>query len=463
MAITDLTGTTWYVPSGWTCDAFYGHFSVTGFLTADDSYDTAFTDYAISAMKIGYRSGDGYAGFITFSNQCRLAGHDFTLTITGGDVTNTKLISWLETYGTMLKVTDLTNTTWTISNDFTVFSGGNVSISGSVECGDYVVNGEGGAILFGGSFAHFFGNSKGQVVMPCFQYNATSKELNYKTASTNKTTVSLPLTLKITSGDDVANPALIAWLSQYGELQEENKPTKTLKGKWKFKDDPAMPEGLSIINQAINFKARNGKSYEEIIVASQYIDYVLVGGVTETFVYNYIDGGFWSGVNGQVVDFGETEQTVTQEFYDWFTANARLLPKFTRLYIGNIVATAGSKCFKRLTTEKPSAEITDLTNTTWYVPSGWSAYDVGVFDINGTFTRSTTNLPDSSYTFKKMWVGSKDDSGVYTPIENKVVFKGSSQNYAYGNNYTLTISITGGTDVTNADLIAWLETYGELL
>ena len=53
--------------------------------------------------------------------------------------------------------------------------------------------------------------------------------------------------------------------------------------------------------------------------------------------------GLWANENWQEY----SEQTITK--------------KFTRLYIGNTVATAGSKCFKRLTTEEPVKEANYLT------------------------------------------------------------------------------------------------------
>lgn len=99
MAITDLTGTTWNVPSGWSATAGYGQFEVNGAVKVTN-------DFECSGFYVGYRFGmfdvevasnyiyfNGYGGDTSSS-------YGFTITITGGtDVTNTSLISWLEANG----------------------------------------------------------------------------------------------------------------------------------------------------------------------------------------------------------------------------------------------------------------------------------------------------------------------------------------------------------------------------
>ena len=57
-----------------------------------------------------------------------------------------------------------------------------------------------------------------------------------------------------------------------------------------------------------------------------------------------------SGVAGYSFDLGTEPQYVPIDTYNWLLDNAKpALKKFTRLYIGNSVASSGGKCFKRLT------------------------------------------------------------------------------------------------------------------
>ena len=163
-----------------------------------------------------------------------------------------------------------------------------------------------------------------------------------------------------------------------------------------------------------------------------------------------------------------TEDTaVSEQFATWFNANTvSIRKKFTRLYIGSVVASVGSKCFKRLSTEEPSAEITDLTGTTWYVPSGWSAAKAyGSFDVDGNVDGAVFSHVDDFY------VGYSGKKGIYISIDHKadsiccIVDTEDVTNKVV--NYTpdtsFTLEITGGADATNADLIAWLSEYGELI
>ena len=102
MAITDLTGTKWLLEQGWTATSGFGQFSISGVI-----YDT--NDSLIANDINGFRIG--YIGFnfdsnlpVPGSNGIYINFYPTVLTptyyyefeITGGDVTNTTLISWLE-------------------------------------------------------------------------------------------------------------------------------------------------------------------------------------------------------------------------------------------------------------------------------------------------------------------------------------------------------------------------------
>ena len=96
--------------------------------------------------------------------------------------------------------------------------------------------------------------------------------------------------------------------------------------------------------------------------------------------------------------------------------------------------------------------ITDLTNTTWYVASGWTATSgYGQFNISGVI--------DGTMEFSIFYIGYGFGLFDVEPMADTIYS-------SYGGNIqpsvSFTLAITGGDDVTNADLISWLETYGEL-
>ena len=117
---------------------------------------------------------------------------------------------------------------------------------------------------------------------------------------------------------------------------------------------------------------------------------------------------------------------------------------------------------------EPSAEITDLTGTTWYVPSGWLASaGYGEFNVSIDWT-SPSNYYDRYGASYKLLIGYEESAGVVVAADNKIrAYYSLSQSggtYFYfdiiSNSEALSFTITGGTDVTNADLITWLKTYG---
>lgn len=134
--------------------------------------------------------------------------------------------------------------------------------------------------------------------------------------------------------------------------------------------------------------------------------------------------------------------------------------KFTKLTIGYVVHTVGSRVFRKLTTESVGLPIwngTDLTGTTWYVPSGWLATaGYGKFNVN-------CNTTDSSG--EEFYIGYYDamGMGVAEPTANRVgIFTSGFPIYTPPNTKDFTITFTGGTDATNTALISWLKQYGQL-
>lgn len=107
--------------------------------------------------------------------------------------------------------------------------------------------------------------------------------------------------------------------------------------------------------------------------------------------------------------------------------------------------------------EADSGQITDLTGTTWYVPSGWSiTNDFGTYNVKGSisFNSSTSGLVEDSFIQLKCYEAFSNLYLNYTIS--------SSRGNSIGSDKAFTISFTGGTDVTNPDLIEWLETYGTM-
>lgn len=102
--------------------------------------------------------------------------------------------------------------------------------------------------------------------------------------------------------------------------------------------------------------------------------------------------------------------------------------------------------------EGEETPITDLTGTTWYIPSGWSASArYGQFYVEGTVNGSNTNF---------IAIGYNDENSLQDSISYLDADVGIPKTITPTNDITLTI--TGGTDATNTTLSSWLQTYGEL-
>ena len=80
---------------------------------------------------------------------------------------------------------------------------------------------------------------------------------------------------------------------------------------------------VDLLEQVVNFTS-NGKSYTNILSVTGTIDYGYDGG--SDYVYDstiYPDGVVgWMSEEYRIVDFGETPQEVSKEFYEELTANA---------------------------------------------------------------------------------------------------------------------------------------------
>lgn len=195
----------------------------------------------------------------------------------------------------------------------------------------------------------------------------------------------------------------------------------TIKGIWEWNE--VLVNDIDI-RVSLNFTAYNN-SYDGISITVSGSNGMLVyavDGIYSHYVYNTLSTG-WLPTD-RIIDFGETEQTVSDEFYAWFTANSIEL------------------------------KVTDLTNTTWHVPSGWQAkHAYGTFAINYSVLYNSKSLESST-------LGIGFDSGANDDGTNCIAF--IPHNHMIYNGIAFTISITDGDDVANSDLIAWLSQYGEL-
>lgn len=143
---------------------------------------------------------------------------------------------------------------------------------------------------------------------------------------------------------------------------------------------------------------------------------------------------------------------------------------FTKLNVGDTVATSGTRVFKKLTTEEvPPLPITDLTGTTWLMKtdltgkSGWFAEaGYGVFDVRGEAILQSIGF-NSRHNLQSFCVGyGEDDANNTFPSSNSVCFVKDGAVDSYDKGYVITLIFSGGADVTNKRLIKWVLDNGEV-
>ena len=100
--------------------------------------------------------------------------------------------------------------------------------------------------------------------------------------------------------------------------------------------------------------------------------------------------------------------------------------------------------------------ITDLTNTTWVVPAGWSA--TAGYGRFGDIVYTIDEHAGTQYQYLYVGYNGNFDNNFSTPTANVIVLGYYGQFY---NKNGFTITFTGGTDVTNPSLISWIEANGE--
>lgn len=137
---------------------------------------------------------------------------------------------------------------------------------------------------------------------------------------------------------------------------------------------------------------------------------------------------------------------------------------FKKLSVGDIVATSGTRAFRKLTTAEVTPDLpvwngTDLADTTWKLRSGWSAEaGYGEFDIAGRVINSGSG---ATVSFSGFLIGYDSKNSV-----NRDSRFATSNSVIWATLFDRTLSDTAeeqtfiigsnGTDTTNPRLIEWL-------
>lgn len=221
--------------------------------------------------------------------------------------------------------------------------------------------------------------------------------------ATNKTISSGAFDLEITGGLDTTNSNLIQWFLDNnatieGGVWEEE---RTIQGKWKFNESISMGNFLWT-EQTVNFTS-NGTQYSSMRyttvseeLAELYYD------STRVKNFGYITN--WINEAYRDVDFGSTEQNVSDGFYTYITSNATQVEEEEKkpILIKNPIILIGSKAKKVVvdninmtidvyTKEVPVTLITFTINGTSYQAEEgmtWSEWVDSEYDINDYFAIS---------------------------------------------------------------------------
>lgn len=194
----------------------------------------------------------------------------------------------------------------------------------------------------------------------------------------------------------------------------------TLKGRWLFNEVVGFPvfvsgewygEYFTFTNDALN-REHTYLSFTNNS-SDKYMSFGSSGSPYRVYDFNT---NSWYGNGGKQITFDGT-QTVSKEFYDWFTANAR---------------------------------IADLTGYTVTVPAGWSAEaGYGFYDLYGYWFDEEKGVSVFGIGYDYFDSQSSDFIFISTLTRAAGVAKAISPSSSF------TLEIQGGTDATNTSLIQW--------
>ena len=141
----------------------------------------------------------------------------------------------------------------------------------------------------------------------------------------------------------------------------------TIKGTWFLNEIQTATESESALAQTVNFTS-NGIAFDIMLLLGDYTSALTYSNQSDSYsVYTHTNG--WVNQNYRMVDFGETEQTVSDEWYSAFTKNA--VQSVSELYSIELSTLTGIADAVRAKTGKTdkipvtslATEITNLSGT----------------------------------------------------------------------------------------------------
>lgn len=88
-----------------------------------------------------------------------------------------------------------------------------------------------------------------------------------------------------------------------------------IKGAWRFIETPEFSSG---VEQTVSFTTSNGDEFGRIAFSTSYMEFVSLSNESHHAYHSYL----WDNPWYRFIDFGEDEQTVSDDFYNWFIGNA---------------------------------------------------------------------------------------------------------------------------------------------
>ena len=93
-----------------------------------------------------------------------------------------------------------------------------------------------------------------------------------------------------------------------------------ISGIWVLNSTVRAIEGASSVSQVVSFSS-NGIDFDRMMLLGDYTSTMTYSNIEDTYSV-YTHSGGWINEAFRIVDFGSAEQTVSEEWYAGFTANA---------------------------------------------------------------------------------------------------------------------------------------------
>ena len=223
-------------------------------------------------------------------------------------------------------------------------------------------------------------------------------------------------------GTQTVSEEFYEWFTANAVKQEQ---TYQLSGQWEFNTNLSYDNEISA---EINFTSNDMECSKIIIMNTGYL--LWVKQEDDMYMQVWSEKNSWDLSFSRIIDFGSIPQTVSKEFYEWFTANAN-----------------------------PS--VSDLTGYTVTIPAGWSATaGYGEFSLVGYVDIYSNNLEEETNTPKNFLVGYFSESPPWTPrvSSDSLTYhkEVDSEWYDRSSEESFVLVVEGGADATNSSLIQWL-------